>query len=326
MHLMRSSKTIPILLLTLFTISLGQTTSNLMTYTATDIDPATKEITITFTVPEKDFIYKDFITCSVDAPTVSLSPWKANKQTVAHYDPSFKESKHVFNENFAITMTASSLPKASTDKQCSSSNSVHLYCSYYRQSEKKINHVLFPLLFTATNPTPTDMIDSTIEKTEHSYTTIKTKKTTTYLDDYVITTLCIAHIIVTSLRTHHKKYFALIIFLICVLIACTYFFRKKLHNQIKIKELLEIIISLLIVASTTYLLMYVHAISMPLVTMIMACVCALCAGLFYIKKSTKVKSKNLRTFCTFLGIICICSALLLSFKALQCADEQFNLL
>ena len=63
-----------------------------------------------------------------------------------------------------------------------------------------------------------------------------------------------------------------------------------------------------------------------LITMIMASICISYAGFFYIKKSTKLQSGKLRTFCTFIGMLCICSALFLSFKVLQYADEQFHLL
>ena len=142
----------------------------------------------------------------------------------------------------------------------------------------------------------------------------------------IFSALYLAHRIGASLHTDHRKYFALLIFLILVLVSFFYFFRQELQKQIKIKELLEIIISLLMVISMVYLLVYLHAISTPLTTMIMACICSLCTGFFYIKKSTQLQSRRLRTFCTFIGILCICGVLFLSFKALQYADEQFKLL
>src|SRR5260221_11824072 len=54
-----------IIILTLFTVSLGKSTPGLISFNTTDIDPQTKEITINFTISKKDFIYKDFITCSI---------------------------------------------------------------------------------------------------------------------------------------------------------------------------------------------------------------------------------------------------------------------
>ena len=322
------SKGLILFLLTFFTISLGQSTPRLITCTATDNDPYTKEITITFTVPKKDFIYKDFITCSIDDPAIHLSSWKADKQSIAHYDSSFKEAKQVFNENFTITMTASSFAKATEDKQAANkplTNLVHLYCSYYRKSEKKINHTLFPLLFTAPTQASQEYSATTMEIIENN-TIPRTIKKSTYLDNYIFTVISLAHTVITSLHTDHKKYFALLIFLIIVLFVFSYIFKKELATQIKIKELIKIIVSLLILASITYLILCLYSISTPLITLIMACFCSLCAGFFYIKKSTELQSARLRTFCTFIGILCICCVLFLSFKIVQYTDEQFNLL
>jgi len=328
MRLMLSNKISAFLLVTFFTISLGQSTPRLITYTAVDSDPYTKEIMISFTIPKKDFIYKDFITCSIDDPAIHLSPWKSDKQSVAHYDSSFKEAKQVFNENFTITMTASSFAKATADERVenkSPANIVHLYCSYYRKSEKKINHTLFPLIFTIPVQAPQEYNSSAMDIMEYN-TITRTIKKSTYLDAYIFTIISIAHTVIRSLHTDHKKYFASLIFLIIVLFAFSYFFKKELATQIKIKELIKIIVSLLILTSITYLIVCLYAISTPLITHIMACLCSLCAGFFYIKKSTELQSARLRTFCTFIGILCICAVLFLSFKIVHYADEQFNLL
>lgn len=314
MSLMRLNKII--FLLIFFTISLGKSTPGFITFNATDISPHTKEIMITFTIPKKDFIYKDFITCSVNDPSITLSPWKANKPTVAHYDSSFKEAKQIFNEDFSINLSAVALAKEN--------RSAYLYCSYYRHAEKKISHAQFPLLFAASQTNINEMLDTTI--TIEEYEPIKIRKRTTLLDHYTFILLSVFHAIIASLHNDHKKYFILLLFLFSVLVAFFYFFKEELRKQIRIKEALEIIISLFIMTITAYFLAYAYVISTPLLTMIMACMCALCAGLFYLKKSTKVQSKNLRTFCTFLGILCICSTILLLFKALQYADHQFDLL
>jgi hypothetical protein len=305
------------LLLMFFTISLGKSTPGLISFTTIDIDPHTKEITISFTVPKKDFIYKDFITCSVDDPHITLSPWKANKPTVAHYDSSFKEAKQIFKEDFTILVSAIALAKEDV--------SAYLYCSYFRHADKKINHIQFPLFFTTPDTNINEMIGATSAITEEYESTQKARHKVTIIERYYGIALHIIYVIIASLRTDHKKYFALLMFLLSVLIAFFYFFREELQKQIRITELLEIIISLFIMAITAYVLKYMSIISTPLLTMMTACMCTLSAGFFYIQKSTKVQSKNLRTLCTFLGILCICSTLLLSFKALQYADQQFNL-
>jgi hypothetical protein len=305
------------LLLLFFTISLGKSTPGLISFNTTDIDPQTKEITINFTVHKKDFIYKDFITCSIDNPHITLSPWKANKPTIAHYDSSFKEAKQVFNEDFIVTLRTTTNDK--------NAHSAHLYCSYYRHADKKIKHVQFPLSFSAIPADINEMIDTTFTAID-DYEPVKKRHRPTIVERYGLMIFHAMHMILTSLRTDHKKYFALLLFLLSVLIAFFYYFKEELHKQIRIKELLEIIISLFIMAITTYLVICMYIISTPLITIIAATISALFFGLFYTKKSTKVQSKNLRTFCTFLGMLCICSTLLLSFKALQYADQQFNLL
>ena len=315
MHLMHSGKIILISLLGLFTISLANNPTRLMDYTVITTDPYTKEITITFIIPKKDFIYKDFITCCVDEPAVVLSPWKANKQSIAHYDSSFKEAKQVFNEDFTISMTITAHKLQDTP--------LYLYCSYYRRSEKKINHTLFPIFFTA--PVATSEINDTdTTNTQDTELPIRIKKRSSYLNDYIVSILYCVESVTVSLKTDHRKYFLLLIFLMLVLLSFSYFFRYELQKQVLIKEFLELIISLLIGISTAYIIVHLHAMSTPLITITIASACTAYAGFFYIEKSTKLQSENLRTFCTFLGMFCVCSALFLLFKALQCADEQFH--
>ncbi|HLC07391.1 MAG TPA: hypothetical protein VJJ26_04345 [Candidatus Babeliales bacterium] len=305
-------------LLSFFHISFVQTDSKLMTLSATDTSNDTKEITITFIVPEKDFIYKDFITCSVHEPTVILSPWKANKQSISHYDPSFKETKQVFNETFSVFMTATT-KKYSPDP-------VYLYCSYYRRSEKKINHTLFTLFF----PQPVQQSESVDEDVLEVPThTTHQKNIFPYIasiDDYFFTALSMVHSFVGSLKTDYKKYVFALIALMILLASLSYLFKEQLQKQKKLNELIEVLFSLLIVSGTTYALVYLYTISTPLITMAMACSCTSGAGFFYIKKSTKLHSGYLRTLCTFIGMLWIIGALFLSFKALQYADDQFHFL
>ena len=318
MRLTHSNKIILILLLTFFTVSLGQTNPRLITYNIIDNDPYTKEIIINFTVPKKDFVYKDFITFSVDNPAIHLSAWKANKQSIAHYDSSFKEAKQVFNEDFTITMTASIKDKQLLNK-CA-----YLYCSYYRKSEKKINHLLIPLLFTIPTQVSQEYNINTNDTIEND-SIPRTKQKINYLDNYIAILTYIIHVIMWSLKTDYKKYFALLMFLIIVFISFLYFFRKELKTQIKIKELIEIITAVFIIITMSYALLYTYSIEKPFITTTMACFCSLCMGLFYIKKSTNLQSARLSAFCTFIGILCICGVLFLSFKIVQYADDHFNL-
>lgn len=315
---MRLNK-INILFLTFFMMNLGQTNPGFITFTIVERDPYTQEVNINFTNAKKDFMYKDFITCSVDNPAINISAWKTNKQSIAHYDSSFKEAKQVFNENFTITMLVTK-----KDRQQPLIEPVHVYCSYYRKSEKKINHLLIPLHFTV--PTQAQQYDTNpIEIIENDPTpTIKQKLN--LLDYYITRTNNIIRLIVSSFYTDRKKYFALFIFLIIVFISFLYFFKQELKNHIKIKELIEIITSSLIVVNIAYILMHVHIISTPLITMPLTWFYSLCAGFFYIKKSIQLRSAKLCNLCTFIGIIFICGVLFLSFKLLQYTDDKFNIL
>src|SRR5438105_1287428 len=118
-----------LLFLSFFFICHTKPEQNLVTCHSIDKNSTTKEIIISFVVPQKDFIYKDFITCSVNEPSVMLSPWQANKQSVNYYDPSFNDTKHIFNEDFSISM------KATITKDDYCRNPIHLYCSYYRKTD-----------------------------------------------------------------------------------------------------------------------------------------------------------------------------------------------
>ncbi|HLJ31796.1 MAG TPA: hypothetical protein VKU36_05120 [Candidatus Babeliales bacterium] len=314
MRLMRASK---IIFGALITFCIAKSQQDLITHTVTDLDPSTKEIAIYFVIPKKDFIYKDFIAFSIDNPHIILSAWKADKQSVAHYSSSFKEAKHIFNEDVTIFLTA-------TNKAPELCNT-NLYCTYYRKSEKKINHLLFPLTFSAL---PTHAQEPCIvhEPLEFHTATLKPLKKESSLHGYVDTATNIINMVISSVKIDHKKYFAFVLFIILILFSFFYFFKDELNIHIMLKEWIEISISLLLCLSASYLLFYFHTFTTPLTTMLLAILTVLYAGIFYIKKSTKVQSKNLRTLCTFMGMLCMSSILLLAFKAVQYADQQFGLL
>ena len=154
MHLMLHNKLLFLLFIS-FQLSLGTSMPRLMTHAATYIDDYTQEISIAFTVAHSDLIYKDFITISTHEPNVTLSEWKTNKPSVALYDPLFKETKQVFNEDFTLTIIAQA--------QAAITEPAYLYCSYYRQSDKKINQTLIPLLFTTRIPLDEQSDETTID-------------------------------------------------------------------------------------------------------------------------------------------------------------------
>ncbi len=311
MHLMQHHNIYSILIFINFQMSFGINAPKLISYSATQKNEHTQEITIAFTVAENDFIYKDFITLSSYEPTVSISAWKANKSPIAHYDPLFKDTKLIFNENFTISTTAIA--------HQIHSKTVYLYCSYYRQSEKKINHILIPLFFTAHNLTTTS--DNKIS--HETVTPINTAQkiiSSSYIspiNDYYYQTISLLRIIITSFKTDHKKYFLLYIILISFLLLLSHFFKNNLKKQIALKELNDVIISCLGLLIIIYTIFYIRIVSTPLITCSLACCCSLIIGLLYIKKSTQLQSGYLRTLCTVIGTLSICGTIFLSFKLLH---------
>lgn len=310
------------LLLLISSTASGKSHPKPIEFNATDESDGTKKISITFNIAEKDFIYKDFITCSIQEPEVKLSPWKTNTQSISHYDPSFKETKQVFNETFSLTMSAS-IHQWIADP-------IHLYCSYYRKADKKINHALFTFTFTQPLNTNIQIQDVTIENTaEPSYITTHAHRIPISLFDQYWNIFMIAiQNLITFFITHHKKCFSVLLFLIILFSAFFYMHQEWLRKYKKWHEAVEMIIASLIVIGITYSLAYcymVNTISIRTGITITSVLFSGIIGLFYIKKSTQLQSGFLRTFCTFIGMLSIIIALFLAFKALQYFDDTFVL-
>jgi hypothetical protein len=129
--------------------------SQQVTITTHQIDEKTQDISFTFALPKKDFLYKDFIQFSVATPHITLSDWKTNTIPIPHYDPSFKSTKHIFANNVTITITA-------TTEHLYNEKS-YLYFTYYQQSEKKLKQIEHPLLFIHDSPINTHDNETDIE-------------------------------------------------------------------------------------------------------------------------------------------------------------------
>jgi hypothetical protein len=302
--------------LILLHISLGYAHPRLMDFSAIDTNDTTKELTITFIVPEKDCIYKDFISFSAHEPHITLSPWKADRETVNHYDSSFKETKPAFNETFSITMTATTTKNPSPG---------HLYCSYYRQSEKRINHALFAFAFPELSLEGHINENATDTHNENNGHTRTTPSHNFYLDDYIRTMLSTLKMSIYAFTINYKNYIAALIVFIIFLFSVSYFCRKQLIRYIKIQEFLEVGIATLLILCISSILVRFYTPQNALAFLILSCMSSFIAGLLYIKKSTVLVYEPLRTFCSCMGILLIISALFLAFKMLQCIDEQFGL-
>jgi hypothetical protein len=302
-----------IILCFFFTISFGKPDPKLISFETIDSSNNSKEITITFIIPEKDFIYKDFISCSINEPGIVLSPWKADTCSIEHYDPSFKETKPVFNETFSISMTAS------TNVECYN-EPIHLYCSYYRNSDKKINHVLFPMMFNHPIDTHLQVQDAIIEESVAKKQVNNSDQHHSLIDIWSQHCIIAIHNCIAIFETHHQKIMYFFMFLISLILLIIYFYREQFQKHKHIYESIEITLSFCVTAIIIYVLIYFYAMSTPTTKAIVVNISALfsgIAGIFYIKKSTNLQSGFLRTFCTCLGNVFIYSAVYLSFKTLQ---------
>lgn len=148
-----------------------------VTITTKYVNENTQEISITFALPKKDFLYKDYIQFSVADPHVTLSNWHTNNIPLLHYDPSFKSTKHIFIDNITINITAKAMEQYN--------EKTYLYFTYYQKSEKKMKQIEHPLSFIHNTPTETIKDDNTIKKTIPDYqkklTHPQAKKLDTYL-------------------------------------------------------------------------------------------------------------------------------------------------
>jgi len=102
------------------------------------VDQHTKTIKLDMNLPAGDFIYKDYITISIDHPDIKLSDWNTNVEAIKHFSKSFKETKAIFDKNFIITLQASNLKGIETQQ-------ANIHLSYYLHSKNGIVEEVFPL-------------------------------------------------------------------------------------------------------------------------------------------------------------------------------------
>ncbi len=102
------------------------------------------ELSIAVPVPEKDALYADYISFSVNHPDITLSEWRPSLAPVNKYDIRFKKTKKMFVQPFTISLQAS-LADPSID-------SANLHMNTFYHSQQKNKQRKFPLSFTAASP------------------------------------------------------------------------------------------------------------------------------------------------------------------------------
>ncbi len=131
-------------ILALFLASLSLSLWSEPKLTSQQLNGTTYELSIAMPVPEKDALYADYISFSVDHPDITLSEWRPSLEPVSKYDVRFKQTKKMFVQPFTISLQAS-LADPSID-------SANLHMNTFYRSQQKNQHQKFPLSFTSTAP------------------------------------------------------------------------------------------------------------------------------------------------------------------------------
>lgn len=104
--------------------------------TVEQLDAISNKVQIHFEIEPGDFIYKDYLDIAVDNPQILLSDVQYSLDTQPYYDPTFRETKKIFNQSFTLTLIATS--KEAID-------SAYMHVTYYQHSKKHCITELFPL-------------------------------------------------------------------------------------------------------------------------------------------------------------------------------------
>ncbi len=155
--------------------------------TSNHIDENTLGIILNIELPPGDFIYKEYIDFSVDHPDIQLSDWHSDSNPVSHYDPSFKETKKIYDKNFAITLNV-------TKQSSIKAQDAYLHFTHYSHTQKKFIEELFPLSFEQTAQAAiSDTVDKHIQVNDQNVLEAKqphaatTKQQTTSWSTYIST-------------------------------------------------------------------------------------------------------------------------------------------
>lgn len=123
-----------------------------VTLTTQPVDETTVALTIKIQVPPNAHLYRDYLTLSVDNPEVTIGSWTSDQEPRSAYDATFKNTKKIFEHDTTLTLQA--------QRKQASRTPARLHVSYYLSTNKAIEHVSFPLLFsadTASTPNPEDL-------------------------------------------------------------------------------------------------------------------------------------------------------------------------
>jgi hypothetical protein len=296
------------------TISLFCISNKHITFSTHKNSNLSQTITGTFQLNKNDFLYKDFIVFSVNHPEITLSQWESPHKSIAYYDPLFKNTKQIFNTTVTLSLTVTA--------QTPIDEPIHLYCSYYQRSAKKINSIIYPLFFNA--PPEQHLTHDSLKgfvrnnKYEHA-SHYKISLIDKYFTAFLSQLTYIAH---TYNQTHGAQCLLIIMLLILCIIP-PYFFTKKIHISSQLNELAIITRETLCCVLIGYILYSIQFFIWMWAMSTLTTIYTFCVGIFYIKKSAKLQWSYLRTLCNLIGGILTGSSVLCLFKIIQQLNAVF---
>ncbi len=76
------------------------------TFSSNTVNPTIEEIEMHVSLEPQEWIYKDLITVTSDNPAVTITPYKTSYDAHNQYDPTYKKTKKVFDQNVTFSFTA----------------------------------------------------------------------------------------------------------------------------------------------------------------------------------------------------------------------------
>jgi hypothetical protein len=112
---------------------------DMIAFQTTSVDDKTLQIKITFSLNDKEFLYKDSLSFSVDSPAIQLSEWHSNFEAHNYYDQKNKETRLVFENKITLTLFAHNAPSLQYDE-------IFLYVTYQTTCYEYPQQELFQLV------------------------------------------------------------------------------------------------------------------------------------------------------------------------------------
>lgn len=266
-------------------------------------------ITFFFDIKSKDCLYKDFFHFSVDHPSVTLSQWKMSEQAVTLYDPLFKNHKQLFNSPCTLSIIAT--------QQEGLDIPVHLYCTYFQKSEKKIKQIVTLLPFPQKS-----LQKSNAPVIKNTNAQLDQQKNSTYLDtlrtEYIMPLSNIIQTYKTKiLQIPHALlilHCIIVIILISMIMVCFFMYQR---HPIVFAEYMNISGNIVLYVCIYSILIRSISSITPLIHHMMHAIFLSGIGIIFTYKSTRLQSVLLQRICTIVGFAAIAAVVSVCFKTYQ---------